>query len=252
MADDDIFTEETPSVDPNKNYLEELVGPGKKFASVEDLAKGKYQADLYIGTVLKQKDDLSKDYLALREEYNARAKLEELLDQMRGQQASSELPTANDAIESPPQLDLKKVEDLVVSKLQESERLKKQRENLELVKSKLKEQYGSDYTTHLKRHTEDLGLDEAFVQDLAKNHPNVLFKTLGLGERRPDGFQAPPQTQRRGDSFAPSTPKRTWAYYQNLKKTDPKTYLNPKTQVQMHEDYLKLGKEFEDGDFSHI
>ena len=64
-----------------------------------------------------------------------------------------------------------------------------------------------------------------------------------------DTFQAPPRATQRSDSFAPKSTKRTWSYYQDLKKSDPKAYNNPKTIVQMHKDYAELGSTFEDGDF---
>jgi hypothetical protein len=63
-----------------------------------------------------------------------------------------------------------------------------------------------------------------------------------------DPFQAPPKSSL--NTFTPGAPKkRTWSYYQELKKNDPRTYLSKETTVQMHKDYTELGKEFEDGDF---
>jgi hypothetical protein len=38
--------------------------------------------------------------------------------------------------------------------------------------------------------------------------------------------------------------KRTWAYYQELKKTNPKLYLDPKISVQMDKDAIALGDAF--------
>jgi len=38
---------------------------------------------------------------------------------------------------------------------------------------------------------------------------------------------------------------RDWAYYENLRNTDPAKYWLPKTQVQMHRDAEALGKAFE-------
>ena len=39
------------TVDPNKNYLTELVGDGKKFKTQEELARGKYESDLYLSLI---------------------------------------------------------------------------------------------------------------------------------------------------------------------------------------------------------
>src|SRR6478752_10635011 len=68
-------------IDPNKNYLEELVGEGRKFKSPEELARGKAESDLYIEHMKGRMDELRQDYTKLHNEYNAGPKLKETLDQ---------------------------------------------------------------------------------------------------------------------------------------------------------------------------
>jgi len=68
-----------------------------------------------------------------------------------------------------------------------------------------------------------------------------------------ENFQSPPRSDNRTGSFTPQGPKeRTWAYYQELKKTNPKVYYDPKTQVQMHHDAVALEEKFKDGDFNAL
>jgi hypothetical protein len=43
--------------------------------------------------------------------------------------------------------------------------------------------------------------------------------------------------------------KRTWHWYQQLKKDNPRLYHEPKTQVQMHKDASDLGASFKDGNW---
>lgn len=242
---------DSQQIDPNKNYLEELVGEGKKFKSPQELARGKYESDLYIRTLERQKDELRNDYLKLREDITARATLEEIIDKMgtsKQQQASSEIPPANDV--NQPVYDPKQIENLVASKIQEHDLSKKQQDNLNMVRTKLQEQYGVHFSTVVKQQIADLGITEDFFNDLARKHPQVLFKTLGFDQQNQrESFQAPPRSEKRNDNFAPTTQKRTWAYYQEMKKNDPKRYLDPKTTVQIVEDYKSLGKDFEDGNF---
>lgn len=237
-------------VDPNKNYLEELVGEGKKFKTPEDLAKGKYISDLYIKHKEREFDSLREDYLKLRDEYNAGPKLQELLEdlvQNKQQLASNDNTDNVNGVQNKPAFDPKEIESLVSSKIQEHETSKKYEENFNSVRNKLKDVYGSNYKQVLKEKIESLGLEEDLVNDLARRHPKVLYKTLGLDQPQQDNFQTPPRSNITG--FAPSNQKRTWSYYQELRKKDPKTYYNPKTQVQMHNDAISLGEEFEDGDF---
>jgi hypothetical protein len=254
MADnllDQTNDNQPEQIDPNKDYLTELVGEGKKFKSPQELARGKYEADQYVRTLERQKDELRSDYLKLKDEQAARAKLEDLIDQWSNkQQSSSDNTQANEQQTTKPVIDSKEIESLVSSKIQEHELTKKQQENFAQVRTKLKERFGSNYQEVLKQQIDNLGLNEDFINDLARRYPAVLYKTLGLDQEQRESFQSPPRSNQRSDNFAPSTTKRTWSYYQKIKKENPKLYYDPKTTVQMHNDAIALGKEFEDGDFN--
>jgi len=229
--------------DPNKNYLTELVGEGKKFKSPEELARGKYESDTYIKLMEKRMDNLREDYLKLREDYTARASLEELVDKIdKRQLSSSEPPPAPEVPQ--PTIDPKQIESLVSNKVQEIETSKRQQDNFNTVRAKLQERFGSNYANVLKEQTESLGLTDNFVNDLARNHPTVFFKTFGL-DAAPvrENFQSPPRTQQRSDSFAPSVQKRDWLFYEALRVNKPKEYLDPKTQIQMQKDVIELGED---------
>lgn len=247
---DGLVTEST--VDPNKDYLADLVGEGKKFKTDKELARGKYESDLYIKTLEKKQDELRADYLKLREDYTARAKLEDLVDQLASkpvQQPLSEPPIAE--VKDKPGYDPKEIESLVSNKIQEYELTKKQTDNFNTVRSRLREQFGDKYQDVLKQQIQDLGLSEEDVNALARKSPTAFFKTIGIDKpEQQQTFQTPPASSVRSDSFAPKgASKRTWNYYQEMKKNNPKQYYDPKTNVQMHNDYIALGKEFEDGDF---
>ena len=43
--------------------------------------------------------------------------------------------------------------------------------------------------------------------------------------------------------------KRTWSYYEKIRKDDPARYRDPKTHSQMFQDAIALGDAFADGDF---
>lgn len=253
MADNllDGSSSEELTIDEQKNYLDELVGEGKKFKSPEDLARGKAESDLYIRTLLRQKDELVADVTTLREKYNARESLEDLADQLRTQMTTS--PPQNTppgSEDSRPAFKPEELDSLVSNKIEQYNVQQKERNNFNTVQAKLKEIYGPNFANSLEKQINNLGLSIDDANALAKKSPSAFFKTFGLDEQKTgDGFQSPPRNQR-SDTFAPATQKRTWSYYQNLKRTNPTEWSNPKTQVQMHEDYIRLGKEFEDGDFT--
>ena len=212
----------------------------------EALAKKAYHGDLHIKMLEKRMDELRTDYLKEREDNQTRAKLEDLIKVLETKQlTSSEQPLAKEVTEKPT-MDLNELDRIVSAKLQERETLRKQEENANIVRSKLKERYGDNYTSVVKEQIKTLDLTEDDFNALARRSPNALLKSLGA-DQKSEGYQGPPRTS---NSFRPQTEKkRTWAYYQELKKSDPKAYHDPKTLIQMERDALELGAEFEDGDF---
>jgi hypothetical protein len=157
-------------------------------------------------------------------------------------------PAAN---EESPKYDPKDVEALVLNKIQETKVLEKQTANFNQVQLKLKERYGNSYLDVLRDQQNSLGLSNSDVNDLAMKSPEAFFRIMGLNQEQQQNFQTPPRSSQRNDNFAPQgQKKRTWSYYQELKKSDYKAYSDPKTQVQMHKDAAELGTAFEDGDFN--
>lgn len=242
----------TPQIDPNKDYLLELVGEGKKFKTPQDLARGKFEADNYVKTLTIKLDEMRNDYMKLDADYKARATLEELMTQLKPQQqqSSNTEPKVNDV--KMPEIDPKHIESLVDSRIKTNKILEREQENFNKVKEKLKEKLGTNYQDSLSKHIDSLGLTVDDMNALAKKSPTAFFNALKIDEpTQEDSFQTPPRTSQRNDTFLPKGgPKRTWAYYQELKKKDRNLYYDPKTNIQMEKDRQALGAEFEDGDFN--
>ena len=248
MADGDLSSEQ---MDPNKSYLEELVGEGKKFKDQETLARSKWESDSYIKILERRLDERANDYKSLKADYDSRASLQELIEQAKQQFTSSETPPAIG--EQKPAIDSQEIQSLVSKSILEHENTKRQTENYNQVVSKLRERYGNNYQANLKSQMDALDLTESEINDMARNRPKVLFRTLGLDQEvQRENFQSPPRSDRRSDSFAPQVKERTWSYYQELKKANPNLYNDPQTNIQMQQDYIRLGDKFEDGNFHQV
>lgn len=243
---DDLPTQ----IDPSKDYLPELVGEGKKFKTPQDLARGKYEADLMIETFKRQQDQLRADYLELQKESAARARLEDLIDKL-GQKApaSNEQPPVN--VDNTPKFKPEELDSLIDSKMEARDANRRRQDNYKTVEAKLRETYGDTYPRVLKEQVAELGLTSEYINDLARTSPEAFFRTIGLNApKTQDGFQPPVRSNQRSDNFAQKgNQKRTWTYYQELKKANPQLYYDPKITNQMQKDYAALGQAFEDGDF---
>jgi len=249
----DLFAGDQNQQQQHSSFLEQLVGENKKFKDAEALARGKAESDAYIPTLEAKLDELVADNKRFRDEINAGRTMQEMLDQLTSQQQEQNNQEQN----KPPQMDApkqpafdaKQLENLVSSKIMEHESTKKQNDNLNMVLSRLQEHYGNEYQNVLTQQTDELGLTQDLVNNLARQHPKALMKTLGIdAPKSTQSFQAPPRSS---TGFTPrGSEKRTWTYYQELKKKDPDAYWSPKNTAQMFADAQSLGDSFKDGDWS--
>lgn len=236
------------TIDETKDYYSELVGPGKKYVDNAALAKANIHGTATIEGMKRRLDELTLDYKTVREENITKAKLEDLYDKLTNVSSNGEITPAKQENNQPP-VALKDIEALVSTKLAQAKVAEKENENLNIVKTKLIEKLGLNYQTAINNQIASLGLSSEDFHLLAKKSPNALFRTLGMDQQEQQGFQAPRSSQRT-DNFAPTgAPKRTWAYYQELKKKDPMLYYDKKTAVQMDKDAIALGEVFRDGNY---
>jgi hypothetical protein len=237
MAESLFDQEDENQFDPQKNYLEELVGEGKKFKTVADLARGKAEADHFISFKNKEFDQLREDYLKLRAEATAQAKFEDLLTKMENKSGNDNTVTNTPVDVEPPTLDPKKIEDLVVTKLQEIEARNKEKSNMTAVENRLRERFGDSARSVLKGKMNDLGFTEEDLKFLAKKSPEAVFNALGLNQQQTETYQAPPRSGSRSDNFAPKNEQlRDLLFYEKMRKEDPKKYFSPDISVQRLKD----------------
>lgn len=237
----------------------QLFGPGGKYdvskyespeAAHKAAAKGKVLADLMVEHKNREYDVLREDFLKAREEIDAGQSLKELLDQMRNQQQNqSNGNNPAGETDNKPTFNPDEFKSLARSTFQEMKYQEIADQNFKSVQDKLKEQHGENYANILKSQLEDLGMSVQELDEMARRNPKVAIRTLGLDQpKQTESFEAPIRGSQRS-SFRPNVPKRTWSFYENLRKTKPAEYSSPKTQLQMYNDRLSLGEAFMDGDY---
>lgn len=227
----------------NSNEREEILAKWKD-KPAEEVLKAKVESDLYIKTLERQKDELRADYLKQREELLAKAKFEELVDRLQNPDPRQVTPPIVNDTEKPT-YDPLEMDALFEKKIAQSKLKDKETTNFNTVQNKLQERFGTTYHSVLKEQQNTLGLTDDDVNSLAKKSPEAFFRIMGLNEQKTESFQTPPRSAQRADSFAPKGQnKRDWAYYQELKKTQPLIYLDPKLSVQMHNDAIEQGDAF--------
>lgn len=209
-----------------------------KDKSADEVLKAKIDSDLYIKTLERQKDELRKDYLEQREELLSKAKFEDLLTKLQAENNSGTIPEVKEVESQPEPIDIdKKIRDA----LAENRQLERQTANALQVQTRLRERFGNTYQDVLR----DTGLSPKQINEIAAESPEAIYRLVGMDSAPKESFQSPVRSSQRNDTFAPrGQTKRDWNYYQELKKTNPKIYLDPKLSVQMHNDAMEQGDAF--------
>jgi len=214
-----VETEEaTPSEKPQ--FLNNLVGEGKKYRDADDLAKAYHHANLHI-------DELKSD---LEEFKGGKELLNEVLDEIRNSN-----PEESTEVSAPPkapaeaQIQTEDVAKLVSDEFSRKEQETQSKNNVQLSFEKLTEVYGSQSNAKAAV-AKTIGNDEHIkntIDSLSLTSPNTMVKFItgvtpveSLAEGNTPGVDA-----------AASSPigvgGLTWAQCREIRKADPKRYNSP-------------------------
>ncbi len=218
-----------PINDPNKNYLEDLVGEGKKFKSVEDLARGKAESDAFIANLLREQAEL-------RQELKTRTTMEDVLKTIN-RNPNPPNPDTNNGSNGPPEVtsvtkdDVSKLTREAIESFQTEQVA---RRNQTLVADTLTQVYGPNYVTYVKAKAKEIGVSIDWLEDMAARTPQALFKLLDVNTIAPKdtGF-TPPRTAVNTGATQPTTGLKKYSDYQKVRKSDPKRYFSPQFQNEM-------------------
>lgn len=241
---DSVFennTPATPDTDDNalnngqqSDPLSELVGEGKKFKTVEDLAKGKTEADAYI-------EQLKQELAEMREDLNKRAGLEDVLDSVKAAQSTSQEPTKT------PEIDESMLDKLVEQKITAIESQRTAQENEAAANAKMVEHYGDveKAKAAFTAKAAELNMDPASLRSMAQQSPKAFMTLMGVSAKE----HTPAKTQGtvRTDALpnVSGGPREgTFAWYQQLRRENPRKYYQPAIQNRMFEDRKRLGEDF--------
>lgn len=258
---DNLFQEQNQptKADPNKDYWVEYTQPGGKFYDPDPevvkkkISFAKAESDNYIKHLEQRLDEMRVDTEKAINEANAGKSLSEYIEELKTlrqpqqqhQQDTTQEPKVNTPAIKPEDLD-----SLFDAKLQERETLKQRRANMQEVQAKLTEKYGENYSAQLRQQAQSLGISETKAQELAQDSPAAFFRMFGIdAQPAQEGFMAPPRTTQRKDPFAPKSELRDWAFYEKMRRDQPKLYHNPKTHVQMHKDATEIDAQYGEGTF---
>lgn len=174
----ELFTENQTTVSP----VADLVGEGKKFKTVEDLAKSKLEADNFINTLQDENKAARERLAALEAELATRKTVEDQLKAISTTKVVPQPPATT--VTEPAKGQVLTDEDLTkrVKAITEAEQAGRQaRQNIEAVSTQMTKTYGSEEKAReiVQNKARELGVSVQFLQDAAAKSPVAFFNLIG-------------------------------------------------------------------------
>ena len=251
------FEDQNEETQPS-NPLEALVGEGKKFQTVEDLARGKLEADTYIA---KLHEETAKYREMLEESTQSQAKMDKILEELT-KRPPTETQTPNGG--TPPNtadegttgtgpketsgFSEETVAEMVKKMLGEQTAQTQAKKNMEFVNAKLKDRFKGGAADAIKTRAATLGTTVEELASMAERNPNLFFATMGMdsssSQNKDLSFTASSvNTEATPTANDGSVRNRSWWNTQRQKQGKSWFY-RPENQKQYATDMATLGPRF--------
>lgn len=231
----EVFGSDEPQSQTPTGTLETLVGEGKKYKTVEDLAKAYQHADTTIASRTRELQEM-------REELNLRLDTEEVLKRARANpEPVDNAPQGKQPAVAATPLSNEDLAARIREVTQADQAAANYRANVENVAVKLVEIYGTEAQANeaVKKRADELGVSIKYLQDAAATSPKAFFVQMGLEASPKPVNPAPARSDVNPTAFSNNSGAAkpgTYLWYENLRKTDAKKYFSREVQLQIHRD----------------
>ncbi len=220
-APTDAVNEATPG------YLGGLVGPDKKFKSVEDLAHGKAESDIYIARLEQEAQDLRAD---LAKKTDADQTLEQLRQQMKELKDDADKPKDN----TNPELTTENIAELVKQSVTALEVGKTADQNVAIANAALVKHYGDVEKARaaFAQKATELGMPQDALRDIAAKSPTAFAKLIAT-EGKPvvtDPLNLDQNDVNTSVNLNPGDQGGLKAHYDKMRRENDREYWKPETQ----------------------
>ena len=206
-----------------------LVGEGKKYASVDEALRSVPHKEMHIGKLETENEKLRRELEEKQAKLDQAKQIDDILNRMNS--SSEEKVTPNSK-----QLDEGAIAQRVALMLKEENAQTVANNNISAVDSMMKEKYGEEKAKELvKTKAAELGVGVDFLMTMAAKSPKAFYTQMGI-----DQPQNAPKQINTSNSVNTETMNQhsgpevgTYAYYNALRKTDPKKWESADVQVAM-------------------
>lgn len=219
----------------------ELVGEGKKFKSVDDLARGKVESDRFV-------EKLKTENAALREALDSDANPDEILRRInslvnaQGGSRSDTTDQRSNQASTGSQL----TEEKVLELLEQQKAKEKALQNRSRYEATVSKAFGEKSGEVIATRLDELGMGVEELESLAQRNPAAALRVLGIKDGGASGsFNSSVNTEAFfGDAGKGNGEVQNFQYFQKLRRELGERYYEPQVQKQVFEARKKLGDKF--------
>lgn len=194
-----------------------LVGADKKFKTVDDLAKGKLEADVYVEQLKAQ---LAAKDAELAKVGNADAKFDKILQEIEQRKTA---PTQGNV--QVPALGKDEIATLVRNQMTLVEAERTAQQNVDSTNTKLTALFGDKAKSVVETKARELGMTMEELKILSAKSPTAFFTIIGATDTKPkDTGTSPTGSINSGSDFNRDFKVGTKEYYNELRRKNPKEY----------------------------
>jgi hypothetical protein len=215
--------------------LNELVGEGKKYKTVEDLARSRLEADQHIGK-------LEVENAALRQAVLTEVDPAEMLRKVQAAKGSGNA-VPNQSNQSPV---APLSEERVLELLSAREENQKRQQNKAVYDNALAKAFGEKTAEVLANRLGELGMDKDSLEALAVKNPTAALRILGVnsGGSAGSGSLTGSVTTEAYLSEKLNGEVKNFAYFNKLRQDLKERFYEPEVQREMWQARQKLGEKF--------
>jgi len=227
---------------PNPNsgtddLLAELVGEGKKFKTVNDLARSKVEADRFIEQLKSESAEMRAQMTKLEGTATKQRTIEDILNavkEVRGDEGNQPPVTTEDILKA------------IDHRVLQLDHEKSRRANAEVAQSELLKRFKGDEAKakeFIRTEAQRVGLTPSELKGLSETSPEAFKRILGLSNPTGSGT-GPSFNSEVNTSSAQGGTTRNAAYYSELKAKLGPRFWDPAIQQQRFKDRQALGTKF--------
>lgn len=214
---------------------------GENWRDPKVLAKGylesqkfidQLKAELEVATTKANQADYAKEILAKMEAAQGKP--------TTGDAASTNSGTSSTSDQT---FSVEQIKGLIKESMTEDDKARTKAQNLLEADRLLTAQFGTEAQKAVLEQASKLGMSKDDLAEIAAKSPAAFMALLGTSTPK-DSNAGLKSTINTSAAAFQHTGQRDWAYYQKLRREDPKTYRRADTQDQIVKDRLSLGERF--------